>query len=146
MQLDVTFLLFLFPANLSFFDERCVELRRGESFPELQLLWISVNSNCCGPGEVSILLQDVHLSPFSSCTSKTIKSSFALSFLPMSQHMVGDLRLWFSPFVPLQLLDTELCSCMFFCPKGRSTFPAARHSPKRAEGGDPPAFLSLCRH
>lgn len=100
----------------------------------------SPNYSCSGfqwtpilvdPGEVSILLQDLYLSLFSSCISKTVKSSFALSFLPMTQHVVGYLRLGFSPILPLQLFDTELC--MFLCPKRRSTIPDARHSPELKE-------------
>lgn len=71
------------------------------------------------PGEESILLQDLCFSPFSSCTSKTVKSSFALSFLPMSQHLVGYSRLGFSSILSLQLFDTELCHACSFVQRGR---------------------------
>lgn len=108
--LDVTCLYFCFP-------QIPLSLMRGmlSSGEENH----SQNYRCSGfqwtptpvdPGEISIFLQDLYLSFFFN----SVKSSFALSFLPVNQHMVGYLRLGFSPSCPCCCLTLNcVAACSF---------------------------------
>lgn len=117
--------LILFPSNPSFFDERYVELRRRESFPAPQLLWISMDSNSCGPWWGICLAPGFVPLPFLFLHLQNCKEQFCPILSARESACGGVLSV-----LPLLLFDTELCSCMFLCPKRRSTFPAARNSPE----------------